>query len=283
MPPRNSLPAKKVNPLDNPEQSNADIAKLLQEDFPEIDEPSADMVELPGGLIEGDDVVREATVRELTGEHEEALARAIASLNPFHYIDTLLVCGTAAIGDESHEAKVKLLLKKLLVGDRDALILGIRSATYGDAIDIPEWQCPECGASSDLSIKLSQIETKTIEDPKAEMFFEVPLRKGGSAKVRLANGADQVAVFENLKWTQAERDSRLLSRCVLEIHKDNTARSVQLEPSLVRNMSIPDRRSIIKELSERQPGPRYNDIKFTHDACGNEVSLQLSVGDLFPT
>lgn len=283
MPPRNSPPANKVNPLDDPEKTNADIAKLLQEDFPEIEDPAADLVELPGGLIDGDDVVRTATVRELTGEHEEALARAIASLNPFHYIDTLLTCGTAAIGDDNNEAKVKLLLKKLLVGDRDALILGIRSATYGDTIDIPEWQCPQCGAPSDLAIKLSQIETKSIDDPRAEMIFEVPLRKGGKAKVRLANGGDQIAVFENLKWTQAERDSRLLSRCVLEIHKDGVARSVQLEPSLVRTMSIPDRRAIIKELSERQPGPRYNDIKFTHDSCGEEVSLQLSVGDLFPS
>lgn len=276
-----------IDPTQNPEKANADVAAVLdaatKADFPVLADPPPDLVELPGGLVKGDELIRTATVRELTGEHEETLARAMAALNPFHYVDTLLACGTTGIGDETTPAGIKKLLRELLVGDRDALVLGIRRATYGDSIELPDWQCPECGEAEDLEVTLHDIETRTLDDPRTDTTFEVPLRKGGNALVRLANGGDYVSIFENLKWTTAERDTRLLTRCVIELRDaQGSARSVQLEPGLARTMSIPDRRAVMKELAERQPGPRYNDIRFTHNACGNEVSLQIAVGDLFP-
>ena len=95
---------------------------------PEI--PPNDLVDLPGGIIRAD-VIRTAVVRELTGKDEEALARASQSLNPFHFVNTLLECGVVRFGQED-ESETRQLLKEALIGDRDALILGIRRATYGD-------------------------------------------------------------------------------------------------------------------------------------------------------
>ena len=51
--------------------------------------------------------------------------------------------------------------------------------------------------------------------------------------------------------------------------------------SVTLNLSIPDRRAIIKALADKQPGPRLNEVKFTHQACGNEVTLLIGIGDLF--
>lgn len=276
--------AEPKNPLDNPVEANKEIDALLKStvsDYPIPDVPPDDLVHLPGGFHEGDQVIRDVVVRELTGEDEEALARAIQSTNVFHYIDTLLERGTVSIGHIKSPDEVKRGLKGLLAGDRDAIILGIRRATYGDEIHLPKWICPNCGDEADINMTIDDIPVRELED-YSETTFTVKLRKGRSARVRLATGYDQAAVFENLKLTQAERDTILLSRCVLTLaYEDGSERTLAGFPSLARGMAMPDRRAIVRELAERQPGPRFGEIKHTHGTCGSEVNIAVDIGTLF--
>jgi len=46
-------------------------------------------------------------------------------------------------------------------------------------------------------------------------------------------------------------------------------------------MGVADRKKILKEVVKRQPGPKYDGVTFTHEDCGEEVSLLITVGDLF--
>lgn len=270
-----------VNPMENPAKSNAEIAKLISDTtapIPEISLPPDTLIELPGGLSRNGKTVRSAVVRELTGEHEERLARAAQSPSSFHFVDTLLACGTESIGDEDDTAK---MLRDILVGDREYLILEIRRVTYGSDLEFPGWVCPECESKTDLKITLDEIPLRRLED-MADTVFEVKLRKGKVARVRLANGHDQAAVFDDPKSTSAERDSILLSRCIISI-ADSRGRetSAVAFPRIAMQMSIPDRRAILDELAKRQPGPRYNDVKFEHQDCGAQVTLVIGLGDLF--
>jgi len=278
-------PAEAKNPLDNPVESNKEIDSLLKStvtDYPTPGLPPDDLVVLPGGLVDSGMVVRNVVVRELTGEDEEALARAVRGGNFFHYIDTLLERGTVAIGNHREQADVRKQLKSLLVGDRDAVVLGIRRATYGDDIEIKDWICPSCGEESNISMTVEDIPVGEMDDPVTENTFTVKLRRGRSARVRLANGYDQAAVFENLKLSQAERDTLLLSRCVLVLtESDGSERTLAGFPSVARGMSMPDRKTILKEMYERQPGPRFNDVKHTHGACGKEVNIAVNIDSLF--
>jgi hypothetical protein len=278
-------PARRaINPMDNPEKANAEIAKLLadsQSEVPEITPPPADLVTMPGGLMKGSKLVRTATVRELTGEHEEALSRASQSLNPFHFIDTLLRCGVKQIGDLP-EAHTESLLRDLLIGDREFLILEIRRATYGDEIEVEKWTCPQCEGETTLKITLDEIPVREMDNPETDQVFDVKLRKGRKAHVRLGNGHDQTAMFENTKHTQAERDSILLSKTIQHVTNEQGMEiSTVAFPAMARQMSIPDRRAILTELAKRQPGPRYNEVKFKHDDCGEDVELMVGIGDLF--
>ena len=270
------------NAAEDPLGANAAVAAILEDQAataPDIGFPPDEYVTLPGGLRKGSDVIRHAIVRELTGADEEALAKSSQAANPFHFVNTLLERGTVRIGDED-EKETKKFLRELLIGDRDALILGIRRATYGNEIELKDWICPACGDMSDLAVTLHDIPTNEIEIP--EDTFEVPLRKGGKAVVRLAIGEDQLTVYENLKLSQPERDTMLLSRCVLSISgKDGGSRAMAGFSSLARDLSIPDRKAILTQLVDRQPGPRFSEIKHTHGACGNEVALLIGVGDLF--
>lgn len=268
------------------EAVNSEIEAILnsaapEDPIPDAPEPPDDLVKLPGGITRNGASVKTATVRELNGMDEEALSKALRSNNLIHFMDVLISRGTVSIGSE-HASRD--LLKSLLIGDRDELALAIRIATYGDKIDIENWECPHCKSILPISFSLNDeddIPRRRLDNP-ADTVFEVELRKGAKAKVRLPNGFDQEYIFEDANHTTAQRNSRMLEKCVLSYtNPEGRETQVVIQPSIVLSLSIPDRQKIIAEIAKRQPGPRYNEVKFRHDECGNEVALALGVADLF--
>lgn len=246
------------------------------------------LVRLPGGLNLGNDsYIWTAVIRELTGADEEKMARASQSGNMFHFLETLLACGTEQLGDKS-PAETAQLLPKLLTGDRDMLALAIRTATYGPEFEVLDYMCPLCGGitaritCSLLPEPAGDVKLRTLDHPD-DAVFDVPLRHGGIASVRLPNGEDQKYLADFLKVTGSERNSALLRRCVTRIHgTDGLIRDIAAEPSVVLSMSAGDRKSILKELNDRQPGPQLmQGVRFTHIDCGKEVALPLTMGGLF--
>jgi hypothetical protein len=265
------------------EQANQEIKALL-EDTTKVEPvraalPPDDLVTLPGGLVKNGKVIKTAIVKELNGEDEESLARASQSMNTFHFFDRLLKCGVLQLGDikEPEDA-----LKDLLIGDRDSLILGIRKATYGEDIEISNWTCTSCGADAELSMTTDDIPIKELVNPAEETMFKVPLRKGGFAEVRLATGEDQIAALSNKELTQAQVETIFLKRCVLRItDKQGREHSMQGYPSLALEMSMPDRHKILNELRDRQPGPKYDEVKYKCESCGEDTLVAVGLGDLF--
>ena len=264
------------------EAINAALAESVE--MPAAEPPPDTLVTLPGGLVRGDRVITQVEVRELTGEHEEALARASQAqpTNLLHFVNVLLECGTVRFSTED-TTRTGQYLKDALVGDRDAILLGIRRATYGDEVEIPNWVCPECGNMTDLTVPITDIPVRELEHPAKDIMFDVPLRRGRTAEVRLANGADQQAVFENLKLSTAERDTVLLAHCLLAIRDKDGTRHITtgLANSIARSLSLPDRHAILRQLAEAQPGPQLSDMKLTHQDCGKEVDLSIGLSDLF--
>lgn len=273
-----------VSAAEDPEGVARLVQKAMEQSNPLPDPvpPPDTSVTLPGGLQRGDEVITTAEVQELNGEHEEILARAAQAKpgNLFHFMNTILECGVVRFGTEDPK-QTKKLLKNALVGDRDALIMGIRRATYGDNIALERWECPSCGEESDLDIPLEDIPVRELE---GDLTLEVPLRKGRVATVRLATGADQLATFENARLLMAERDTILLSRCLAAItDPDGTVHTTAgFATSYARGLSASDRHVILKALRDQAPGPRFDELEITHDTCGKEVKLLIGMADLFP-
>lgn len=247
---------------------------------PEPEMPNDDLVTLPGGLKHKDTVITSVTIRELTGADEEALAAASRQGNIFHFMDVVLQRGTVRFGQESPDDTPKLL-KESLVGDRDAILLAIRRTTFGEEIDMFDWVCPVCSVPTQIKADVSDI---PVRKPDLEREFEVPLRHGRRAVVRLANGGDQLAVFDQDDLTTAQRNSILLSRTVRYLDQADGTRQniVGFSSTITRNLPIKDRQDILSQLASRQPGPRFNELTFRHEACGQEVPLVISIGHLFP-
>ncbi|WP_019629579.1 hypothetical protein [Actinomadura atramentaria] len=277
-----------VNPMNNPGAANAAIGQALAtatagSPMPDIPaHHTSGHVDLVGGFFDGEgQLVRHATVRELTGEHEERIAKARQSRNSARMLATLLECGVERLGDQEATPK---LLRKLLIGDRDQLILEIRRATYGNELEFPAAECPHCNGKVDLELTLDDIPTRHLDTPE-DRNFTVPLRRGRVANVRLPIGEDQEALLElsGNNASLAEQNTLLLSRTVKSFTEpDGSETQAAGIPAMVRErLSMPDRAAILKALNDRRPGPRYDELSFTHDACGEEVELPVTVSDLF--
>lgn len=257
---------------------NASLTK-----FPDAPDIVDNFYELPMGLALPDgEVIASATVRELNGEDEEELARATKSKNYGHFLDVLLERGVAKLGDAKPTGKQ---LRDLTAGDRDFLVIAIRRATYGDTIDYAEVPCTNCGEPNDISVNLGEdIENVKIDPTKAT--FQVLLSNNRSALCRIPNGHDQEELGKLPPFPQTttpEYNSVLIKQCVVEVTDLTTGRSQSMAafPALSRKLSMKDRKKIVDKLNNSQPGPQYNDVKYTCPSCEQEVTISVNVGALF--
>ncbi|NIY68046.1 T4 family baseplate hub assembly chaperone [Streptomyces malaysiensis] len=262
--------------LDNPEVATAATQALLNEERnsgqPVIDSPGENRLTLERGICRGGVWYREAEVRELTGADEEAIAAA--GSNSAKVFETLLLRGVQTVGDEPMSQG---LASELLIGDREYLVMAIRRATFGNDLEFEELPCPHCEELVDLTVPLDAIPFTRLDDPEQNEYF-VPLRRGAVAFVRLPTGEDQAAILAIKGDNVARQDSEILRRCVLRIrHTDGT--EVKNPPAVQLGMA--DRKAILRFLTETQPGPRYADFSFTHETCGKEVPLPISLAVLF--
>ena len=227
-------------------------------------------VELPGGFIAADgSLVKTATVRELTGRDEEVIAKGG---NKSLMLNTVLSLGLEKLGYNTPSAHD---LDSLLAGDRDMILLGIRKATFGKTVD-GVINCPGCGTKQDMLIDLDDdIEVVELADPIKDRVFDVELR-AGTAVVGLPNGIVQKQLAENLFKSNAEKMSIFLGGCMVSINDKPC-----IGASSAANLGILDRELLFTEIVKRNPGPRLEAVVKACKACGVEISVPLSLADLF--
>jgi len=275
-----------VNAIDNPELAaqlaQAAIAmsdSVTEEEQQEpIMEAPVEIVPPPSGevtLLAGiynsftGELVNTAEIRELTGVDEEAIAK-ISDYG--RSLMSILDRATVKIGDEK---ATPALLDRLLAGDREYLIIQIRIATFGNEIDLKA-KCSNCNETHDYTIDLNNdIVINRLEDPISDRSIIVNCRIG-QVLVEFPNGSVQKKLINIQDRTAAEMDTVLLKECVIEINGQPVVNVDQ-----VKNLGMQDRRKILTELSEKNPGPDLSKITKDCLACGQEVPLPLTLADLF--
>jgi hypothetical protein len=266
-----------IAPIDaraNPEAANRAIAEALQPtDTPMIDLPPDGSVVLPGGYVAPDGAVfTQAEVRELNGVDEEALARPEVAKSLGRFTQLLLQRGVTRIGPFENPSNA--VLGSLLVGDRDQLLVAIRMATYGNNLELSV-ECPACAEKLDLQYDLDKdIPVKQMEDP-LDRSFVYTTRADQKINVRLAIGTDQEAMLNAGNKTVPELNTLLLSRCLTD------DAGVPLGVEGVRALGIHDRRELLKQVTNKQPGPAYQTMTVTCPVCAKEFPLSLTLYDLF--
>jgi hypothetical protein len=261
-----------LNAAENPAQANDLIAKALADTTPiepaKITAPADVVVDLPGGLVLGGEVIKTAVVRELNGRDEEAIIRADNTPRMFNVIVNR---GTVSLGDRAAKEED---LDRLLVGDRDALLLGIYRATFGETAELAGY-CEGCREFKAVEVSvLTDIKTKILPDAR-ETAFTV---KGKTKEflVTLPTGHTQKKLLANPEATAAESMTTLLENTVLQIDGNPVFGKSQIQA-----LGVLDRRAIGDAIADRNPGPQFDDISVTCPDCESEVSVPISLGALF--
>lgn len=256
------------------EQVSAAIERAGASDPPVMEDPTTHTVDLPAGYLDSSNqLYTTAVVRELTGYDEERLAKFNMQQNVAKYVTELVLLGVEEIGGQK---PTKEVIRHLLIGDRDQLVLGIRRATYGDDVEF-ELNCSECDSKSAVNIELDKdVPVVNIEDPMVRVF-DVELRNG-AAKVALLTGVAQEAFSEGIgKKSSAEIATLMLAHSVVEINGVPT----NGDPNAVRALSSADRQTIRDFNSEHQPGPQITEIPVSCATCGQEYPILLGLPTLF--
>jgi len=173
--------------------------------------PACLRVSLPVGLIaaNGAAAAREIGLRPLTGADELLVQEAMAAGAPRAATTTELLGGCMA---EPGEAAAE----DLCVGDREALLLHLRRAAFGERIEAVV-ACPRCQERLDLELRTSDLLLPPGEAGRAR--FEVSVEADGAGwrtVLRRVTGADQQAVLGAENPAAA-----LLRRCVVELVRDD--------------------------------------------------------------
>lgn len=279
-------PTMVISTEDNPELAASMAAKILSEDnkedegvptvaVPFIQPPPESMFTLPGGgLIDADGTLhKEIEVRELTGADEEALSKAEVTKSMARYMNAIVKRGLVRIGE--HDAPSEKLLGELLVGDREMVLLAIRRATYGNDMELT-LICPNCAAAVDAKYDLAtEIPIHTLDDPM-QRRIEVTMRDGKVAVARLPTAADQDVLLGLTGKSLAEANTVLLSRCLITIDGVPAGGA-----EVAKGLGIKDRRLILDEMTDVQPGPKYGEVMVECPNCGGESPSVISLIDLF--
>jgi len=170
------------------------------------DSPWVAHVELPGGLVlDGNRCLRKAELRPLNGREEEWLAEG-RNLPSAVKVTRLLNSCLVSLDDCPVTSEV---VRSLLVGDREYLMLRLRELTLGDEVKAV-LQCPGCTQRMDVSFRIS--ETPVEERRQTSAVYSVALANR-QVLFRLPSGGDQEAV---LAMEAPSAVNELLRRCVLD-------------------------------------------------------------------
>jgi hypothetical protein len=266
------LTTNTVKAQDNPDLVNSLVAQALAE--PEkkkkevvVTPPSDVYVTLPGGYITPTgETVNTVEVRELNGKDEEAIARAT---NLGKALLSILYRGTVRVGEEP---ATEAIVDQLLAGDRDAIMLGIYKATFGQNAEVSGF-CNSCSEFKPVIVNIDEdIKIKPLIEDRT---FAVECRVG-DVIVTLPTGHVQKELVNNSEKTISELTTILLEQCVTKINGKPVIGKAQIQ-----NLGINDRKKIGEAINEHAIGPVFEEISVTCPDCEGEVKVPINLGNLF--
>jgi hypothetical protein len=140
-----------------------------------------------GGLPHGGSWAREAELRPLRGADEAFLLELGDRLSAAQRVTALLGRCVVRLGPlRSPGADI---VRRLRVGDREALLLHVRRLTFGDTMPCV-LACPECGERLDLDLDVGEL---LVEPSAEEREWLERTVSGQRFRFRLPTGADQEA------------------------------------------------------------------------------------------
>lgn len=162
----------------------------------------------------------------------------------------------------------------MLTGDRNAILLSLRSSGYGDDYEI-KMNCPKCKEEYETSVKLSELKYKLLEiapDERGEFDTTLPKMKL-NIKFRLLTGKDEALLTKKAEVTKKMKNnvqvsSQITERYLLQIMEIEGNRDKGYIKKAIGGMPIADSLFIREYISQIEPG-----VDMTHEfectGCGH--------------
>jgi len=222
--------------------------------------PATYAVTLPGGLAAEDGrVLRLARLREISGREEEWLSGSVGE--PAALLATGLL--GACLDELEGERGGPDLARRLLVGDRDFLMLQLRRLTLGPRV-AAVYGCPACSAQMDVDFSLDDVAVEPR--PQAPAYSLTVEQEHGcprELRFRLPTGADQEAV---LGLAPEEAADALVARCLLGEQPDALT---------------PEQRTILDAAMERRAPEADLGLDLSCPQCGQGFTASFDPTTFF--
>ena len=175
----------------------------------------------------------------------------------------------------SHAVIDKTLnIDDLLTGDKNAVLLALRSTGYGDDYEV-KMTCPECTETYKTTVKLSSLKYKPLQgepDQNGEFSVQLPKMKM-MVKFRLLTGKDENYLTKKVeslkKFKKNTGESNLLTeRFVLQIMEANGNRDKIYISNVISKMPISDSYYLREYMGLIEPGVDM-DTEFECKNCGH--------------
>lgn len=162
----------------------------------------------------------------------------------------------------------------MLTGDKNAVLLALRSTGYGDDYEV-KMICPECTEPYKTSVKLSSLKNKGMEglpDQNGEFLIQLPKTKM-NVKFKLLTGKDEnylTKKVESLKKINKNTgtSSLLTERYILQLMEINGNRDKTYISNAISNMPISDSYFLREYIGIVEPGVDMNH-EFECKNCGH--------------
>jgi hypothetical protein len=178
---------------------------------------------------------------------------------------------------------------EMLIGDRNALMIGIRVSGYGAGYSA-EIKCPECSEKYENEFSLNNLALKPLNaEPVAvntNLFkFTLPVTKL-VVEFKLLTGKDELEIsriFTAKKKLQTQIDQSMTTRLMFAIVSVNGERNRDKIGLIVRNMRAADSSALRQYINKIEPGVNMKQsVICVHCGESSEVTMPLGASFFWP-
>jgi hypothetical protein len=191
-------------------------------------------INLPGGVPVGEEWCRRAWLRPITGREEEFLLNEGRELTAAARVTQLIAHCLQRLGPV--EPVGVELVRRLSVGDREALLLHIRRLTLGERVSCL-LSCPNCKNKMDLDLQIGELLLPPY--PHCRQIHAADIAGSENSyhvRFRVPNGEDQEAVASSAEHSVDAASELVLKRCVEQVDSLNEEKLSDLPPIVLREL-----------------------------------------------
>ena len=175
---------------------------------------------------------------------------------------------------------------KMLVGDRNSALIGIRITGYGPGYPI-KIDCPECDAEVKKEVDLTSMPIKpfpedlVFEDGKNAFTFNLPVSKK-VAVFKLLTGDEEHELMQSIARGRKTNvgEELVTGRLKMQVIELSGEKDPQKLAGIIRNLPARDSRELRKYIDKITPGIELK-TSFTCEVCSYQGEVDVPLGTDF--